>query len=109
MLGKLCECCLDGYYKYLAKACGNYMVYNIGAMNNINRKMMQLNNVGYFVLCYDLFTGQYCIHVLVVCADQNSFLSTNVGCFICRFFCSMLWHWTLLLANHFLLIILCGE
>jgi hypothetical protein len=52
--GKLCKCCLDGYYKCLAKTYGNYMVCNIGAMDNLNRKMLQLSNVGYFLLCYDI-------------------------------------------------------
>jgi hypothetical protein len=45
---------LDGYYKCLAKTCGNYMVCNIGAMDNLNHKMMQLSNVGSFLLCYDI-------------------------------------------------------
>jgi hypothetical protein len=52
--GKLCECCLDDYYKCLAKTWGNYMVCNIGAMDNLNHKMMQLRNVGSFLLCYDI-------------------------------------------------------
>jgi hypothetical protein len=62
--GKLCERCLDGYYKYLAKTCGNYMVCNMGAMDNLNRKCANHNffdvpvldvfNVCYFLLCYDI-------------------------------------------------------
>jgi hypothetical protein len=37
-----------------SKKCGNYMVCNIGAMDNLNHKMMQVSNVGSFLLCYDI-------------------------------------------------------
>jgi hypothetical protein len=65
-----------------------------------------------FFYVMTLFTS-HCIHVLVICADYN-FFDVPVLDVLC---CMMVWAnsiiaqllWTLLLANYFLLIILCGE
>jgi hypothetical protein len=69
-----------------SKKCGNYMVCNIGAMDNLNHKMMQVSNVGSFLLCYDIVHKSILHTCLVVCFDHNSFdISVLDVCNVCYF------------------------